>query len=163
MTTIYGRLLRLYPKAYRDEFSGEMIAIFAELESEAAAQGLAARFRFVIREGAGLFIGVAQEHWRQFVTRRFTMRGEFRFPKATWILMTIILAGVLMAINKGEAISVSVPNVSSPMAPIHPASQVVVSWTLSFLLMYVIGVLVGGALFLVRRTAADRAAEIGQN
>jgi len=82
------------------------------------------------------------------------VRGDFRFPKTTWVLMTIILAGVLMAINRGEAISVSVPPSSQAVGPIHPASAVMSSWTVSFLWMYVAGVLVGGALFLVRRMTA---------
>jgi hypothetical protein len=32
------------------------------------------------------------------------MRTEFRFPKTTAVLMTIILAGVISAIQTGEAI-----------------------------------------------------------
>lgn len=149
MLAIYRRLVRLYPRSYYREFGGEMTAIFAELEVEAAAQGIAPYFRLMVREGVGLFSGVMKEHWRQVFTRRFTVRGEFRFPKATWILMTIILAGVLMAIEKGKAISVSPPDVNPVLGPIHPPS-----WGLSFLLMYAIGALVGGALFLLRRTTA---------
>ena len=39
------------------------------------------------------------------------MRTEFRFPKATAVLMTIILAGVISAIQTGEAIPASIHSV----------------------------------------------------
>ena len=154
MIAIYRNLLRLYPGSYRREFGAEMTATFAELESEAAAAGAARHFRWLIHEAAGLFSGALQEHWREFVMRRLTVRGDFRFPQTTWVLMTIILAGVLMAIYKGEAISVSVPPSSPAVGPIHPASGVMSSLTISFLWMYAAGVLVGCALFLVRRMTA---------
>ena len=52
------------------------------------------------------------------------MHTEFRFPKATAVLMTIILAGVMLTIKKGEAIVASVPNVSQPVGTIHPVHSV---------------------------------------
>lgn len=48
------------------------------------------------------------------------MRSEFRFPKATPILMTIILVAVIMAIEKAKAISAAVPPSSTPVPPIPP-------------------------------------------
>ena len=42
------------------------------------------------------------------------MRTEFRFPKTTAVLMTISLAGVLVAIKKGEGIEAAVANVNPP-------------------------------------------------
>ncbi|HUO14859.1 MAG TPA: hypothetical protein VMX38_07730 [Verrucomicrobiae bacterium] len=159
MIAIYRNLLRLYPKRYRREFAEEMTTVFAEVDAEAMARGPAARFKFVVFEAAGLFCGAMQERWREFGMRRFSMRGDFRFPKMTWVLMMIILVGVLLAINKGEAISVSVAPTDQPVGAIHPASTVISSWTLSFLLMYVIGALVGGAVFLLRRSKAKPAME----
>ena len=58
--------------------------------------------RFCAREIAGVVAGAVREHWRAlggehvwrlFSNRRFTMRTEFRFPKATAVLMMIILGG----------------------------------------------------------------------
>jgi hypothetical protein len=160
MITIYQRLLHLYPKEYRNEFGGEMNAVFTALRSDAAKQGVAARFRFVVRECEGLFVEAMREHWRQFAMRRFSMRGDFRFPKATWILMTLILATVIWAIEKGEAISVSLPSESLVLPPIRPASTVMSSWGLSFLIMYAVLGLVGVALFVLRRKAAKGTAEM---
>ena len=48
------------------------------------------------------------------------MRSEFRFPKATPILMTLILVAVIMAIEKAKAISAAVPPSSTPVPPIPP-------------------------------------------
>ena len=89
---------------------------------------------FALREAAGVVAGALQEHWRAlggedvwlwFPTRRFTMRTEFRFPKATAVLMAIILGGVMLAIQKGENISASLRGaVDPPIGPIHPTHSV---------------------------------------
>ena len=49
------------------------------------------------------------------------MRSEFRFPKATATLMTIILAAVVMAIEKATAIQNSILPSSPPVGPTQPA------------------------------------------
>lgn len=156
MLTLYKHLLRFYPPAHRREFSEEMFATFCELQADALRAGLLRRTRFYFREGGGFLIAVLAENWREFAKRRFYMRNEFRFPRATWILMSIILAGVVMAIAKGEAISVSVPPMSPALPPIHPAHGLVSNWGLSVLVMYAVGVIVGGLLFALRRRATLR-------
>lgn len=107
--SVYRHLLRLYPAFHRERFGEEMFAVFCEMQAEAAAKGMVARSVFYVRETAGVMAGALQEHWRAlggdpvwlwFPTRRFTMRTEFRFPKATAVLMTIILAGVVLAIKR---------------------------------------------------------------
>ena len=75
---------------------------------------MAARSLFYFRETAAVLAGALRERWKEvaggdstwlwFRTRRFTRRTEFRFPKATAVRMTIILAGVISAIQTGEAI-----------------------------------------------------------
>ena len=75
---------------------------------------MAARSVFYFRETTGVLAGALRERWKEvaggdstwlwFRIRRFTMRTEFRFPKTTAVLMTIILAGVISAIQTGEAI-----------------------------------------------------------
>lgn len=151
MLTLYKHLLRLYPALHRRVFGEEMLTVFRQLHSDALQKGAAGQFRFYLREGTGLLMGACAEYWREFMNRRFSMRNDFRFPKATWILMTIILAGVIMAIVKGEAICASVPPMSPAIPPIHPARGLLGNWGLSFLVMYVTGVIVGGILFVVRR------------
>jgi hypothetical protein len=161
MLTLYKCLLRFYPSAHRRNFSEEMITVFRELQAEARQQGRAGQFRFYLREASGFVMGAITEHWREFTKGRFIMRNEFRFPRTTWVLMTIILAGVVMAIAKGEAISVSVPPMAPALPPIHPARGLLSNWGLSFLIMYVIGVIVGGILFALRRKATLRFGNVG--
>ena len=84
------------------------------------------------------------------------MRNEFRFPRATWILMSIILAGVVMAIAKGEAISASVPPMNPALPPIHPAHGLLSNWGLSFLIMYAVGIVARALLFALRRRGTLR-------
>ena len=152
---IYRHLLLLYPASYRQVFGEEMIAVFEEMQAEMASQGVVARSLFFVRETAGVMTGALLEHWRGlagdpvwplFPTRRFVMRTEFRFPKATAVLMTIILAGVMVAIKQGEAIVASVPHVSQPVGTIHPVHSVFlggIMLTLAF--FYAVG-LIGWAI-----------------
>jgi hypothetical protein len=50
------------------------------------------------------------------------MHSEFRFPKSTAALMIVILAAVVMAIEKATAIARSQwPTSNAPLGPIHPA------------------------------------------
>jgi len=49
------------------------------------------------------------------------MHSEFRFPKSTAALMIVILAAVVMAIEKATAIARSQwPTSNTPLGPIHP-------------------------------------------
>jgi len=151
MLSLYKHFLRFYPATHRREFSEEMFATFCQLHADAVRSGVPRRMQFYLREGGGLMLGALIENWRKFAERKFYMRHEFRFPRATWILMTIILAGVVMAIVKGEAISASVPPMNPALPPIHPAQGLLSNWGLSFLIMYAVGIIVGGFLFALRR------------
>jgi hypothetical protein len=62
---------------------------------------------FYARELTGLVIGAIRQHLHVFlgspdldVLRRFAMRPQFRFPRSTITLMLIILAGVILTIEK---------------------------------------------------------------
>jgi hypothetical protein len=129
--SVYRQLLRLYPAIHREQFADEMMAVFADVEADTLSKGKLARGVFWTREIAGIVGGILHEHWRAlggdsvglcFPTRRFTMRTEFRFPKTTAALMTIILAGVVLAIKKGETISSS--PVNPPIGPLPPTHSV---------------------------------------
>src|SRR5215475_5019542 len=130
MFTVYGSLLYLYPAAHRRVYGEEMLAVFLEVEAETRAKGILGRGGFWIREVQGLLGGALQEHFRSLMgsndpspifARRPIMRSEFRFPKATATLMTIILAGVVMAIEKATAIVNSVPHSGPHVGPVQPA------------------------------------------
>jgi len=88
------------------------------------------------------------------------MRSEFRFPKITVTLMTIILAGVVLAIEKATAIQASVPDSYQHVGPIQPAH---------FTFLPTILVIMGGAclagaigwaiLFALHRSGVQRLAD----
>ena len=86
------------------------------------------------------------------------MRTEFRFPKTTAVLMTIILAGVVVAIKKGETIS-SLPCESSDRTapPTHSVLLGGIFLTLAF--FYAAGMIGWAILFAMRRSGVHRLAE----
>ena len=168
--TLYRSLLRLYPAFHRERFGAEMIAVFGEVQAETVSKGTMAQVVFCLREGAGVVSGALQEHWRAlggedvwlwFPTRRFTMRTEFRFPKATPVLMAIILGGVMVAIQKGENISASLRGaVEPPIGPIHPTHSVLLGGiVLGFVFFYAAGMIGWAILFAMRRSGVHRLAD----
>lgn len=167
---IYRHLLRLYPAFHRQRFAAEMTAVFGELQAENISRGMLARGVFYWRETAGVVSGAVREHWRALVgdevslwfpNRRHTVRTEFRFPKATAALMAIILGGVVLAIQKGEAISASLQDaVSPPIGPIHPVHSVLLGGIVIVLALFYAAGLIGWAiLFALRRSGVHRLAE----
>jgi hypothetical protein len=166
---IYRHLLLLYPASHRQVFGEEMIAVFGEMQAETASKGVVAWSLFCVRETAGIMTGALLEHWRAlegdpvwptFPIRRFTMHTEFRFPKATAVLMAIILAGVMVAIKKGEAIVASVPHVNQPVGTIHPVHSVLLGGiVLGLAFFYAAGMIGWGILFAMRRSGVHRLAE----
>ncbi len=168
--SIYRHLLRLYPAFHRERFGEEMTAVFGELQAENVSKGRLARGVFYLRETGGVVSGALQEHWRAlgsdavwlwFPNRRFTMRNQFRFPKATAVLMAIILGGVVVAIQRGEAISASLRDaVSPPIGPIHPVHSVLLGGIVMGLLFFYAAGLIGWAiLFAMRRSGVHRLAD----
>lgn len=163
---LYRHVLLLYPASHRERFSDEMIAVFRELQTETATKGMLARSRFCVRETAGVMAGALREHWRilggdhvwlLFSNRRVTMRTEFRFPKATAVLMTIILAGVVSAIQRGEAIQRSLPYANPPVGPIHPVPSTLLPGVVIGLAFFYAAGLIGWAiLFALRRSGVHR-------
>jgi hypothetical protein len=173
MLSLYRCLLYLYPAAYRNEYGDEMAGVFREVlkdvQSETLDKQLLPQGRFLLRELAGLLSGAMQEHARAiavshllFPSRRFTMRPEFRFPKATPVLMTIILAGVVLTIEKATAIEESLPQAYPqqlpPIQPEHftffPAMAVI------FLSAYAAAVIGWAVLFALRRSGVHRLSEM---
>jgi hypothetical protein len=162
--------LYLYPAAYRDEYGDEMAGVFSEVRSETRGKKLLPRGKFFVREFAGLLHGALQEHSRSITgsnlfpssSRRFTMPSEFRFPKATPILMAVILGGVILTIEKATAIEESLPHAYPqqlpPIQPEHftffPAMAVI------FLSAYAAAVIGWAVLFALRRSGVHRLSEM---
>ena len=168
MLRIYQALLRLYPAAYRERFAEEMLFVFGEAQAALAMKGFVERGVFCFRETTGLLSGGLREHvralgggllWLPFSVRRFTMRGEFRFPKSTAVLMTLILAGVVLAIEKGEAIQASLPHVNPQIGPIQPTQHYFLPiLALAFAVFYAAGLIGWAILFALRRSGVHRLA-----
>jgi hypothetical protein len=169
MFTLYRALLYLYPSAHRCEYGEEMMAVFLAVQAETWKKGRLARCLFCVRELQGLLAGALREHFQMttcsrrlspLFSRRLTMRSEFRFPKTTVTLMTLILAGVLLAIEKAKAIQSAVPYSNPHVGPIPP-----VEFTLWPLLIVVFaGACTAGAmgwaiLFALHRSGVHRLAE----
>ena len=159
MRTLYRYLLRLYPAEHRTQFGEEMIEVLREVQADLATRTRFARVIFCLREATGLLTGAIQEHlrslgaapvWLSIPTKRFTMRAEFRFPKATAVLMTIILAGVILAIERGEAIVASFGTVESPHFDFLPAIAPL------FVFVHAAGVIGWAILFALRRSGVHR-------
>jgi len=170
MLNAYQLLLRLYPAAYREEFGEEMIAVFEDVRADAGHNAFAARAAFYVREIVGLVGGAFREHLHYlrfsapdvaFFPRRFTVRNGFRFPKATPILMAIILAGVILAIRKGEVIATSLPPFSQPVTPIHPAHSYLLPGVFEgFIFFYAAGLIGWAIVFAMRRSGVHRLTDV---
>ena len=89
------------------------------------------------------------------------MRSEFRFPKATVMLMAIILGAVTVAIDKARAIQASIPYANPHVGPIQPLQFTV----LPSLLLILVGACIAGAIgwaivFALHRSGVHRLSEI---
>jgi len=170
MSSLFRCLLHLYPADHRVEFGEEMSAVLHERQTEIAVRDAMVRWVSYAREIGGLLGGAAREHVRamtgsypgaEFPTRRIRMRSEFRFPKATPVLMTVILGAMVMAIEKARAIQTSVPEAHPQVGPIHSADFTVLP---SFVLLLVLGCTVGAIgwaiVFAMRRSGVHRWEEL---
>ena len=161
MLTVYRKLLYLYPTQHRRQFGEEMLSVFQDVWAE--NKGFVTQTIVSIRELTGILKGALREHLRDFTTAdvqlslspwRFTMRNGFRFPKSTAILMTMILAGVVLAIKRGEDIANSLPPFSQPVTPIHPMHITLLSpIVVLFVGFWVAGLIGGTILFALRRSS----------
>ena len=166
MLALYRLMLRLYPPAHRAKFGEEMMAVLQQGSTDTSHEPLAARFWFAIRETSGLLRGALQEHaqailgthaWDSFPNRRFTMHSGFRFPRATPWLMAVILAAVVLAIEKATAIRASVPAINPPVGPIRPEHFTFLpAVLLIFAAAYALGVLGWAILFVLHRSGTHR-------
>ncbi len=171
MLAIYRKLLSLYPVEHRELFSEEMLSVLSEERSEIRDRKLLVKGRFVLREATGLLMGALREHFRalteiheelSFVSGRFAMRNGFRFPISTIVFMALILACVMWAIQKGEDIATSVPNVNPPL-PVHiqPIHSILLGgMPLFFGIFYAAGLIGWGILYALRRSGVHRLADV---
>jgi hypothetical protein len=173
MLSLYRGLLYLYPASYRRGYGDEMAGVFGKVHTETWGRGLRPRVQFLLREFAGLLHGAFEERLRAIAgshaplsipssSGRFTMRSEFRFPKATPILMAIILAGVILTIEKATAIEQSLPHgYPQQLAPIQPEHfPFFTAMAVIFLSAYAMAVIGWVVLFALRRSGVHRLSEM---
>lgn len=162
MRSLYQCLLYLYPTAYRREYAKEMAWVILETRQSLNHRPLAERMSFCARETTGLLYGVAREHLRLLVGsdtwipfRRFDMRPEFRFPRSTVFLMTVVLAGVLLAIEKATQVEVKHGTKLGTVWPALPVFFLLVT-----LILCALAATVWAVLFVQRRTGMHRLANL---
>ena len=171
MNAFYRALLRLYPAAYRCEFGGEMMDVLQEVQAEKRKKGALALLFSGARETGGLLHGAVREHVYGITgshsngmfsfNRRFAMKSEFRFPKATVGLMMVILAAVMMAIEKARAISLSWPHVNPPVGAIQSMQATIVQPLLGVLVWAITAGAIGwGILYALRRTGVQQLSQM---
>jgi hypothetical protein len=162
MLRFYRWLLYLYPSLYRREFADEMISVFRDAQAEVSAGSFGERICFRARESGGLLAGALQQHIRiisgsyQLISfTRCNMRPEFRFPRSTVFLMSIIFAGVILVMEKAHTIQLKY---AAGVGSIWPSLPWFLGLTLLFTLATVI--VVWGILFALGRTGVHRLANI---
>ncbi len=166
MPTLYQQLLRLYPMEHRQRFADEMCDVFEDAQAEIRNKAIVVRSLFYAREMVGLTKGALREHLRtlfpghanlSFSPRRLTMRSGFRFPKSTAVLMMIILAGIVLALEKARVIQASFSNGNAPVVPMEAAHLTFFPTLALLLVIFYAGGLVGWAiLFALRRSGVHR-------
>jgi hypothetical protein len=162
MLSFYRWLLYLYPSLYRREYADEMVTVFRDAHADVSVGSVKERISFRVRETLGLLAGAVREHIRiisgsyQLISfTRFDMRPEFRFPRSAVFLMSIIFAGVILAMEKANSIQVKYGAGSGSIWPSLP-------WFLGLTLLFTCAAaMVGwGILFALGRTGVHRLANI---
>jgi hypothetical protein len=152
---LYRLLLLLYPPAYREALSGEMIDVFQQARRAAEDQGLEAKVKFYLRELLGLIAGVCRER-----TRRRSIESamrSFRFPGWIIALMVLLLLELVAAIDMARIVSIKT---------LSPGADVSMGWfTPDFALgviafMGAFGLVGYGLLFAAGRTGIQRLPEV---
>ena len=107
MLTVYCWLLCLYPRSYRHHFGEEMTFVFRDARSS-LPPALAAKLRFYRREFCGLLSGALRARFDRLfgpAVLRFHMQPQFRFPRATLLLMLVIFAGIVLTIAEATSVA----------------------------------------------------------
>jgi hypothetical protein len=168
MLQLYRWLLYVYPPAYRREYGEEMMAVLSDVQAQTLPTPRFTRLARSTREIGGLLSGALQEHLRRltgscpaptFFARRFHMRSEFRFPKATATLMSLILAAIVMAIEKAKAISALHPHVGPPVGIETANFTVLPTLLIIFAIAGFLGCIGWAILFALHRSGMHRLSE----
>lgn len=154
MLMLYRALLLLYPLNYRRQFGEEMASVFDQLQEDVGRE-FPARCRLLAREIAGLLPAALREHiaWvLQTDESNFIWRlGMRRFPISAIVLMIVILAGVVLAIQGAHTIQMKYE--PSPMSVWGTMPGF---FTYGFGITFAIAVAVWVVLFALHRSGMHR-------
>ena len=161
-SSLYCWLLFLYPRSYRHEFGEEMASVFRQARS-GLPPALLSKVSFYRREFCGLLSGSLRVHFDRLFgpaipSWRFDMQPQFRFPRSTVFLMWVILAGVVLAIQKAKL----VVNMKQGLPPgTVPVLGSLLFWLYPLAVVLAVAGAVWGILFALRRTGVHRLANVG--
>ena len=168
MSTLFRCLLYLYPAAYRAEYGEEILSVLDDRTADIQAGALVQRVIFRACESGGLLLGALREHLRirnvlpefPIPQRRPIMRSDFRFPKSTVTLMSIILVAIIVAIEKAENIQRSIA-AANPAEQFHLDNFSIVGALLSLLLIVAaVAAIVWAVLYVLHRSGVQRLADL---
>lgn len=162
MGFFYRFLLCLYPPSHRREYAEEMFAVFRDAQADIQSESSWECVSFCSRETLGLLAGAVQEHLRILSGRspiipftRRDVRPEFRFPRSTVVLMSVIFGGVMFAMKEASAIQAKYGSASDSMWRTFPGFA-----GLTFAFTIVTVGIVWAILFALGRTGVHRLANI---
>lgn len=89
--SFYRRILRFYPRAFRDRFGSEMVEVFAQASAAARQSGRSALMVFWLRELSGLLFSITHERWlmQERPARRFLLDWRRMLPLLLGISLII--------------------------------------------------------------------------
>jgi len=76
LTFLYSKLLLLYPRGFKGEFSEEMLVVFRGAVHEAAGEGILPLAILCLKEFGGLPLNVLREFWHEFQGKELVMVHE---------------------------------------------------------------------------------------
>jgi hypothetical protein len=155
-SSLYSWLLFVYPRSHRHEFGEEMTSVFCEARRD-LPPALPAKINFYLREFTGLIGGAVEAHLSclfgpAIPSWRFYMQPQFRFPRSTVVLMCLILAGVVLAIEKAK----TVVQMKEGLSAGPPAGWHSLFWVYVFAVALALAAAVWGILFALGRTGVHR-------
>ncbi len=103
MVGMYGRLLRLYPRNFQDEFREEMHGVFASAVKEAVKIGTFPLLRFLFFELLDFPISLAIEHfsqWRKEWSMKDTRHGIRPFRSAEMGAIGLLIGFVIIKLAR---------------------------------------------------------------
>ena len=160
MLMLYRALLLLYPLNYRRQFGEEMAFVFDQLQKNTGGK-FSERWGLLAREIAGLLPAALREHIACVLQtdgsdsiRRLSMR---RFPISAIVLMILILAGVVLAIQGAHAIQMKYK--PSPMSVWGTMPGF---FTYGFGITFALAVAVWAVLFALHRSGMHRLDKMGR-